>query len=117
MKRTIFVTLMAIGLPITAFAGEFTGMELRELCVGTKASQDLCRTWISGFHAELGAAQATAKDARVTCIPNGTTGDQARLIVEKFMTDQPNVLQLGADVVSFLALSRAFPCPSSKKSN
>jgi hypothetical protein len=117
LKRLILVILIAVGLPSAAYSGVFTGMELRQLCVGTKSDQDLCGIWISGFHSGLGAAQSTAKDARVTCIPNGTTGDQARLVIEKFMAEQPNVLHLGADAVSFIALTRAFPCPSSKKSN
>jgi hypothetical protein len=115
MKVAVAV-LVLIGSSNAVVAGEFTGMELRRLCVGEKEDQDICRTWISGFHSGLRAAQSIAKEARVTCIPNGTSGDQARLIIEKSMADHPNILQLGADVVSYLALTRAFPCPS-KKSN
>jgi hypothetical protein len=58
----------------------------------------------------LFAAQATAKQQRVTCLPSGSTGEQAVLIVRKFLKDSPQVLHQPADVLAFVALTRAFPC-------
>ena len=118
MKLGIFGAFMVSCLS-AANAGDFTGMQLRELCTaGSDApEQNICRTWISGYQAGLFAAQTIAKAHRVTCLPRGFTGDQAWLIVEKFMKDHPNILHGRADVIAFVALSEAFPCGSPKNSN
>jgi hypothetical protein len=46
-----------------------------------------------------------------SCIPNNLTGDQAKLIIEKFMKDNPQYMQLSAEMVAAHALVIAFPCP------
>jgi hypothetical protein len=41
----------------------------------------------------------------------GVTGARAAEIVKKFIQDNPQQLQLGAEVIAFSALRQAFPCP------
>ncbi len=73
--------------------------------------------WISGFEAGLFAAQHAAGMNMSVCLPEGITGEQAILIIEKFMKENPKILNMGADVVAHFALWQAFPCPGSQKPN
>jgi Rap1a immunity proteins len=45
-----------------------------------------------------------------SCIPYDVTADQAKLIIEKFLTDNPQYMQLSAAMVAAYALVIAFPC-------
>jgi hypothetical protein len=107
MMRYILVVCGFLLLPISASA-EFTGLQLRELCA--EKDKRFCRLWISGFQAGLFATQQSRQLGMEVCLPNGFTGAQATLIVEKFMSDFPNTLHLTAEPLVFEALFRAFPC-------
>jgi hypothetical protein len=74
---------------------------------------DICQTWITGFAHGVYYSQIVAKvhDQKPTvCFPNGFTGSQAQLVIEKYMRDHPEELHKTAYSVSFHALEEAFPC-------
>jgi len=98
MKPCLLGVLSVFYLTAASFAAEtFTGNDLHELCVSSNEKGDLaCTSWITGFKAGLAAAQAMAEEKRPSplCLPKQVTGDQARLIIVKFMKDFPNTLYL-----------------------
>ena len=108
--RRILVIVGLLLLPASASA-EFTGLQLRDLCSDkSQHAQDFCQTWISGFAAGLFAAQQGRLSGDEVCLPNGFAGKEARLIIEKFMMENPSVLHLTAEPVVLVALAHAFPC-------
>jgi hypothetical protein len=66
--------------------------------------------WITGFQAGLIAATAKELKDYSVCLPNEFTGEQAILIVKKFMNEHPQLLHAPASQVTFLALYSAFRC-------
>lgn len=96
-----------------SFAAGFKGTELNEMCASeNKGMKNICNMWISGFQAGIAAGRSAAKTDFSVCLPDGFTGNQATLIIEKFMKDNPATLHNPAEVVAFYALSREFPCKS-----
>jgi hypothetical protein len=114
VKRLLLACSLVVALSSQAWA-QFTAMMLHNICASDDERENTgCDMWIGGFEAGLFAAQAASpKDRRITCLPNGFTGGQAKLIVIKFLKDHPNILHEPADVVAFVAISQAFPCPKS----
>ena len=114
MKRLAFIlTCLVIASP--AGAEGLTGNVLYEACTDrdNAANQTICQTWMAGFTSGIFGAQAEAHRrslTAVTCLPNEITPGQTRLIVEKFMKDNPKLLHHPADAIAFVALSEAFPC-------
>jgi Rap1a immunity proteins len=115
MKRLAFIlTCLVIACPAGAEEG-LTGNVLYDACNDRDnlTNQTFCNMWILGFSTGFFDAQAEAhrqKLTAVSCLPNGITGEQARLIVEEFMKDNPKLLHHPADVIAFAALNAAFPC-------
>jgi hypothetical protein len=111
MIRLLIIALIVLSAsPLNAQS--FTGLDLNGACTGKdQEAQHTCAIWISGFQAGVLMARiaAEATQDRV-CLPDGFTGEQARLIVEKFMRDNPAVLHKSATVVAMSALFEAFPC-------
>ena len=112
MNRAIMTALFVL-CASKSLAG-FSGNDLYELCTSdTKSAKAVCETWISGFQAGIFAANLGAKTNLSACLPVGFTGNQAKLIIEKFMKDFPATLHNKAEVVALFALSREFPCKGS----
>lgn len=99
----------------------FTGIMLREACTagnaGNQSGEHICLMWISGFVQGMYWSQELSDFKnlpRATCLPvsnnMGVTGEQARLIVEKYMRDHPEDLHRSARSVAGTALVLAFPC-------
>jgi hypothetical protein len=110
MKCAVAVALVLYSASCAA-AADFTGLDLQYLCNShDDKAVSMCEMWIGGFMRGLSAAQAISKQQRVTCLPNGSTGEQGVLIVQKFLKDSPQLLHQPADVLAFVALTRAFPC-------
>jgi hypothetical protein len=75
--------------------------------------QVICKMWISGFQAGMISSQNLAQVNKLkpaSCIPSDLTADQAKLIIEKFLKDNPQYMQLSAALVASYALVIAFPC-------
>jgi hypothetical protein len=82
-------------------------------CTLSSSVQDNCLMWISGFVAGVFSQQvlAEAKNQKPTiCLPDGFSGRQARVVIERYMQDHPEQLHLPAFRVASAALDEAFPC-------
>jgi hypothetical protein len=114
MRGTIILFLLMAFL--TSPAAGLTGNELQEFCSAPESSSKnfACTTYVSGFVAGIETGEGTKrKDTRMWCFPDGATIGQARLIIEKYMRDNPQSLHQGAPVIAGKALLSAFPCKNS----
>lgn len=86
-------------------------------CSNTNASSYeavLCRLYIRGFIGGTSAIAAMSPSAhKLFCLPTGSTQDQVRLVVAKYMSANEMVLHASFDYVIYLALTSSFPCPQS----
>ena len=94
-----------------AAAEHLSAQKLYERCSDHSGSAEdaTCTAWIMGFADGLAMGQA----GKAWCFPEGGTVGQARLVIEKFLRDHPEVLHLPAVAVAGGALMAAFPCPTS----
>jgi hypothetical protein len=91
-----------------------TGNWLYTVCAASdQQGQVICRMWISGFQAGIISSQNLAQVNKLkpaSCIPHDVTADQVKLIIEKFLRDNPQYMQLSAEMVASYALVIAFSC-------
>ncbi len=66
--------------------------------------------WLSGRIISSQKLAQVSKLKPASCIPNAVTADQTKLIIEKFLKDNPQYMQLSAEMVASYALVIAFPC-------
>lgn len=104
--------LLATTMPVTA---QLKSMDLQGLCSQmpeTSRDSMLCQFYIAGVYDGLFGGQIMAKRHMSSCLP-AISGGQARLIVEKYMRDHPENLNMTADVLVASALFSAYPCKTS----
>lgn len=82
-----------------------SGRDARLIQAGT------CAGYVVGFINGIQAAVTASKTERLFCPPDGWTAAQMARVVHKYLTENPAELHEPALLVSFTALSRAFPCP------
>lgn len=116
MRRFILLLIFLLMVsPAKAQNSNLAGNWLYTVCATSdQQGQLICKMWISGFQAGMFSSQELARVNKLkpaSCIPNNVTGDQAKLIIEKFMRDNRQYMQLSAEVVAAYALVIAFPCP------
>jgi hypothetical protein len=116
MRRFVLLLILLLMVPSAkAQNTDLAGNWLYSVCAsGDQQGQLICKMWISGFQAGMFSSQELARANKLkpaSCIPNSVTGDQARLIIEKFMRDNPRYKQLSAEMIAAYALEIAFPCP------
>jgi hypothetical protein len=116
MRGVVVLVLLVAFLTSPASAAELTGNDLQEWCSAPKGSGLglACATYISGFMdgIEIGDG-AKRKDTRMLCFPDSATVGQARLIIEKYMRDNPQSLHQPRAIIVGKALLLAFPCKNS----
>jgi hypothetical protein len=69
--------------------------------------------WLSGFQAGMISSQNLAQANKLkpaSCIPGDLTADNTKVIIENFLKDNPQYMQLSAETVASYALVIAFPC-------
>jgi hypothetical protein len=114
-KFVLLITCILVACPAAA-QSPFTGMMLHEACTSKiEIGEHICLMWITGLVQGMYWSQELADFknlGRATCLPEpqGVTGEQARLIVEKYMQDHPEQLHQSARSIAGTALVRAFPC-------
>jgi hypothetical protein len=81
-----------------------TGNWLYTVCAASdQQGQVICRMWISGFQVGIISSQNLAQVNKLkpaSCIPHDVTADQVKLIIEKFLRDNPQYMQLSAEMVA-----------------
>jgi hypothetical protein len=114
---TRFVLLLTILLAASsakAQTSNLTGNWLYSVCgASDNEGRVICQMWISGFQAGIISSQKLAQANKLkpaSCIPNDVTVDQTKLIIAKFLKDNPQYMQLSAETVASYALVIAFPC-------
>ncbi len=116
MKR-FAVVLASVIVAFPACAADFTGTMLYSACTASDPeSRQICGMWISGFTAGVFYSQALARHKHMmpaSRLPDGVTGSQAQLIIEKFMLEHPEHLHEAAEANAIGAFEGAFPCKPS----
>jgi hypothetical protein len=115
IKRTVAVLATGIFISGPAPASEFTGNKLQAHCSDqSDMGKLICVTFLQGLVAGIEAGDGSKqKDPRIWCFPEGATLKQGRLVVEKYMQENPQILHQDAAVVAVSALMLAFPCKTS----
>jgi len=108
MRLSVALSVLMVSSAAYA-AASLTGNSLQQFCAAPSGSvgDAACNHFIEGFTA--GADFST--DDKAICIPKGATVSQGRLVVEKFMRENPERLHLQAALIVGAAL-RAIGLPS-----
>jgi hypothetical protein len=95
--------------------------EVFAACTSTdKTAETMCAIYMTGFMNGITFDQITRGDGpNKICMPKGITGNDVKVIFEKFMRDNPKLqnetkLDQPAVVVG-MALFQAYPCPGAIK--
>lgn len=117
MRSTLVqIVFFAAVLASPTWAATLTGNKLEQFCSSPTGSpgQLACVMYIQGFVGGIEAGDGTkVKDKRAWCFPDGSTVGQSKLVVQKYMRDNPQDLHNEAAVVVGIALVQAFPCKNS----
>lgn len=99
-------------------ANEFKAVKLYEFCTRKSDSPESigCSAYITGFTEGLFIGKSLPGSGHSYCPPKGMTTAQARLVIEKFLRERPQMLNEAASSMAMAALVLAFPC-NSKSSN
>ena len=118
MRRSALaaVTMIALATTQSHAENEFDGTLLRDLCVSNNQHEKLlCSMFISGFAYGLsvGTVAQQRPDGVHFCPPkDGVSGQQAELIVEKYLKDNPDKLHENASLLAYVALMKEYHCPT-----
>jgi hypothetical protein len=113
MTRLLLATVLAASAIMTAEAEDFNGMALYQYCEHHDPDHvyesALCGFYVRGFLE--GMLLGAGIGAKVFCPPEaGISAPQARLIIEKYMRENPKALNAQVGAVAGAALITAFPC-------
>jgi hypothetical protein len=104
----------AIVLMSIQSAGALTGADLWNQCQTRDEGSSLnlaCTAYIRGFVDGFVSANTLANIKIRTCIPRaGVSVTQARLIIEKYLRENPQHLHQQAGLLAMSAITGAFPC-------
>jgi hypothetical protein len=114
MKYLLVCLMGAVLMVLPSEAGALTGAELLRFCRQEKTTRGnlACLTYTRGFiDGFVSATIAANKNARA-CIPSdGISAEQGRLIIESYLRDNPETLQMEAGNLAMAAMIAAFRCP------
>lgn len=97
---------LAIQAEPTYFAA-WTGNKLYEAC---EASRDICIAYVIGINDGMVAQAGSKRDPVPYCLPRQVTFGQMADVVHKFLRENPERRDLGANFLTRDAFVRAFPC-------
>jgi hypothetical protein len=108
----VFKLLILLTAFWTSSSFAMTGNELAEYCSKKEASfsSGICSGFIRGAIDGFATALAFIGNDQRYCLPSNTTNDQTRKVVEKYLNDNPQDLHMSADILTIVAMIRAFPC-------
>ncbi len=92
-----------------AFEG---GFKLLEYCSAPEATyrDGLCLGYTLGVHDSQSSLVALGISKPLYCMPTGVTAGQLRLVVKKWLQENPKDLHSAAGALVFAAFIEAFPC-------
>lgn len=101
--------LMIFVLMLFASSGNAqTGSTLYESC-NEKKHEVLCGAYIRGVAEGIAIGQELGPQGRL-CFPENVSNLQLRLVVEKYMRENPAKLNQGTSLIVMLALHESFAC-------
>jgi hypothetical protein len=110
----VFLLLMAALLGSPAGTAGLTGKHLKEYCSdhsGIDPEGLACSFYLQGFVAGIQAGDGSkSRDEKIWCFPESFALSEARRVVERFMEDNPVLVQMDADRIVATALMQAHPC-------
>jgi hypothetical protein len=114
MNRFLAVLVLAALAPQKAGA-QGNGPQLYATCVGVEknsARDQICNIYLSGISEGIFVGSLVAEAGFRSCLPKGSALNvqQVREIVEKFLRERPEKINLQASTLVFEALVTAFPC-------
>ena len=112
--------VLSIVMPLLLWspANALTGNDLYDDCIRQvkTATNDLaCIAYIRGVLDGFQHGRLMNSAGLSICEPLALTANQARLVIEKYLKDNPADLHIGAAALSLTALMIAYRCP--KKTN
>jgi Rap1a immunity proteins len=114
MKYVIAVIALFVATGALAEVG-FNGTQLYETCRAKKYGPGdiACTGYVRGFIDAMliGTLSATMPGPKYCPPKEGLDATQARLIIEKYLRNNPEKLHQHAGFVAAEALFKAFPCP------
>lgn len=108
MKATLLATALIV-CACPAFAqrvSKMSGAGLQTACTGR--GTEACEAYLAGIADTLG--ELGPKRGGIACIPPVVTGAQLRIVVQKYLRDHPEKLQLRAAKLALEAYQTSFPC-------
>jgi hypothetical protein len=117
LRRTKTICLYAgLGLAMLCQPSSAQDMTARQLlghCLPGNGPQELlCRSYLAGFAdgLQIGATTSFDMTKGLACIPPGSVMKIIRPLAEKFLSQNPDVLDEPARLALGVALIRNFPC-------
>lgn len=111
MKFAMAVCVAAqLCFPVAALANEPTGNDMLKNC---EISEFACTLYVVGVVQGFRLANeinTNNTSSKVYCAPSKVTFGQIGAIFEKYLSDHPEKLHLGATVLLLTSLNEAFPC-------
>jgi hypothetical protein len=118
MKWLLVALALMIAVAGQARAAEetvpFTGIKLYQVCANHDGgpADGMCLAYVRGLVYGIQYAQRVRKTSDSACLPTKLSPLEARLVLEKFMRDNPRGLsETDGDIVASHALAEAYPCP------
>ncbi|WLA47619.1 Rap1a/Tai family immunity protein [Bradyrhizobium elkanii] len=105
--------LIAIATAFTfQSASALTGLELKKACdQKSGVGNTVCLVYSRGFIDGFVTGRIVGKNDVTVCLPKeGVAAEQARLIVEKYLRDNPEQLHQEAGLLAASAIVGSFPC-------
>lgn len=120
--KALLVTILLSPLTVSA-SNIGTGMELLEIIksyengksTNTETPDALKNLYKYMYYFGYGKGLIIGDNARTICNPEGVTGEQYMLIVEKYLKDHPEELHESAYLLIDIALMEAFPCEDTEE--
>jgi hypothetical protein len=103
MKKLLAVLLF---VPVVSHATFFTGNELYSRMNGSDVQKLTALGYVLAIHDTF--------FGEVICSPPAVTAGQMRDVVQKYLQENPTNRDMGAAVLSMIALGSAYPCPKKK---
>lgn len=114
MTRLCIAVILAVLTTIPIRADGLDGTRLYQICEhhNDDAPESIvCSYYIKGLIEGMLFGSITARETVGYCPPKeGLSTEQGRLIIEKYMRDNPRLLNEQASVIAGAAMLLAFPC-------
>lgn len=109
--RIVAALALALGASCPSYAADAaSGNWWLKTCTSTKEYNDnYCIGLVFGMN-QINEFQRNFGDGRHYCLPDGVTMQQLRLVLVKYLQENPQVLHYSIGTLFMLAANKQFPC-------